>query len=399
MRRTKLILLLLAAPLIIAAQDNTPVALCTEWVATVDDSQHIVLQWSPSPDPRAVGYIISIGDTVHTYYATINGRTNTTLVCRDHSALERHFYGLIVFTDEEEYSAMTPMFGNMVLTAEIPHCDTKVSASWNPYSGMPSGIERYSLMGLIEPYSDDYIELYSTDSAGTMAYSFDLPEGATRVQLKVRAVSKDLHLVSFSNTVNVERGTVDSAAFVKIDTVDADSLHSLVLVQMPIDTAFHGGKYTLWRSIDGSPWDPIVSFSTTSPRYTYTDRDVMPFRDSLYCYQLSVVDGCGMNPHFSKSRCAVLPEPPEPACYIPNAVVAGDADNGLFLPVVIGPMGDLYELTIYNREGLQVFHTTDPEAGWRPDASTPQGAYVYSLHVRYIDNRIKTHTGTVLVLK
>ena len=71
-----LILLLLAAPLIMAAQDDTPVALCTEWVATVDDSQHIVLRWSPSPDPRATGYIISTGDTLRTY-ATVNGRTDT----------------------------------------------------------------------------------------------------------------------------------------------------------------------------------------------------------------------------------------------------------------------------------------------------------------------------------
>ena len=78
MRRAMLILLLLAAPLIMAAQDDTPVALCTEWVATVDDSQHIVLRWSPSPDPRATGYIISTGDTLRTY-ATVNGRTDTTL--------------------------------------------------------------------------------------------------------------------------------------------------------------------------------------------------------------------------------------------------------------------------------------------------------------------------------
>lgn len=398
MRRAMLILLLLAAPLIMAAQDDTPVALCTEWVATVDDSQHIVLRWSPSPDPRATGYIISTGDTLRTY-ATVNGRTDTTLVCRNHSALERHVYGLIVFTNDEEYSAMTPKFGNMVLNAEIPRCETTVNASWSAYIGMPSGIGRYSLMGLIEPYDDDYMELYATDSAGTMAYNFALPEGATRVHLKVRTVSKDRHLVSYSNTVSVERGTVDSAAFVKIDTVVADSLHSLVLVQMPIDTAFREGRYTLWRSLDGSPWNPIVTFNTGSPTYTYIDRDIMPFRDSLHCYQLSVVDGCGMNPRYSAARCTVVPEPPEPACYIPNAVVAGDADNGIFLPVVIGPMGDLYELTIYNRQGMQVFHTTDPEAGWRPDASTPQGAYTYSLHVRYIDNRIKTHTGTVMVLK
>lgn len=399
MRRAMLIMLLFVAPITMAAQAiKGSVALCTEWVATVNDSQQVVLRWSPSPDPQAAGYNICTGDTCRPY-ATLNNRTDTMLVCSDHSALERHLYGLIVFNNENEYSEMTPKFGNMVLDAEIPRCEAAVNTNWSPYLGMPSGMGRYTLLGRFEPYQDDFDELYSTDSTGSLSFSFEMPEWATRVHLKVRAVNKNHHIISYSNTVSVERGTVDSAAFVRIDTVEADSVHSQVLVRMPIDTSFHDGHYTLWRSLNGRPWNPIVTFNTNSPTYTYIDNDINPYQDSLHCYQLSVVDGCGMNPRYSRSRCTIVPEPPEPACYIPNAVVAGDADNGIFLPVVIGPMGDLYELTIYNRQGMQVFHTTDPETGWRPDASTPQGAYTYSLHVRYIDNRIKTHTGTVMVLK
>ena len=45
------------------------------------------------------------------------------------------------------------------------------------------------------------------------------------------------------------------------------------------------------------------------------------------------------------------------------------------------------------------FRTTDPAQGWRPDADTPQGAYAYTLRARYIDNRVRTHTGTVTVIK
>lgn len=396
MRRAMLILLMLAAPLTIMAQG--PVELCTDWVATVDDSQHVVLQWNPSPDPRAVGYDICSGDTCRPY-VIVNGRFNTSWVCRDHSPLVRNLYSISVLDGDGNYSALTPRFGNMVLTAEIPLCETTVSASWSPYQGMPSGIWRYSLMGLIEPYHDNFEELYATDSAGALSYSFEMPEGATHVHLKVRAISKDHQLESYSNTVSVERGTVDFASFVKIDTVEADSIHSLVLVHMPIDTAFHAGRYTLWRSLDGSPWNPIATFQPTTPRYTYVDRDIIPYRDSLHCYQLSVVDGCGMNPRYSAARCTVVPEPPAPKCHIPNAVVAGDEVNGLFKPMVIGLMGDIYELTIYDRNGLRVFRTTDPDEGWRPDSNTPQGAYTYALRVRYNDNKIQTHTGTVMVLK
>ena len=136
------------------------------------------------------------------------------------------------------------------------------------------------------------------------------------------------------------------------------------------------GNLKLWAEMDGEylGWDSI------SMRY-------------------GLVDGCGMNPHYSATHCTAVPKPHEPDYYIPNAVVAGDADNGLFLPVVMGLMGDLYELTIYDRKGMQMFHTSNPDEGWRPGSDTPQGAYTYSLRVRYNDNRIKTHTGTVLVLK
>ena len=397
MRHALLILLLHAAPLTIAAQG--PVALCTEWVATVDDSQHVVLRWNVSPDTRAAGYDICHGDTFCLPYVHVNGRYDTSWVCRDHNALERNSYALCVMSNDSNYSALTPKFGNIVLKAEIPLCETTVSASWTPYSGMPSGIGLYSLLCRIEPYQDDFEELYATDSTGALAYSFIMPDGATRVYLKVRATSKEHNLVSYSNTVSVERRTVDSAAFVRIDSVEADSINTLVLVHIPIDTAFHSGRYTLWRSLDGRPWNPIATFQPTSPEFTYIDRDIIPYRDSLHCYQLSVVDGCGMNPHYSATLCTAVPKPHEPDCYIPNAVVAGDADNGLFLPVVMGLMGDLYELTIYDRKGMQVFHTSNPDKGWRPGSDTPQGAYTYSLRVRYNDNRIKTHTGTVLVLK
>lgn len=396
MRRFLHILLLLAAPLTIAAQ--TPVELCTEWVATVDDSQHIVLRWSPSPDARAAGYNICTGDTCRPY-AVIHNRYDTTLVCRDHSATERHLYRLHVFDNENNPSALTPHFGNIVAEATIPHCDTVVSVRWNAYSGMPGGVGRYHLLGRIEPYQDTFYELYSTDSNGAMAYRFVMPEGATRVHLKVRAVSTDRRLTSLSNTVSVERGTVDSASFVRIDSVTTDTARSIVHVHIPVDTAFHGGRYTLWRSIDGTPWDPIAQFSPTTPAYTYTDRDIHPYSDSLHCYQLSVVDGCGMNPSYSSARCTVVPPPPEPRCWFPNIIVAGSGENGLFKPALQGDMGDLYELHIFDRNGLTVFSSNNRNEGWRPGADIPQGTYAYSLRLRLNNNMIKTFTGTVTVIK
>ena len=395
MRRVMLIIMLLTAPLAIVAQ--APIALCERWVATVDDSQHVVLRWSPSPDSRAAGYNICTGDTCRPY-RIIFGRYDTTLVCRDHSALERHVYAIHVFDSNDNPSALTPHFGNIVVSAEIPRCDTNVHVSWTPYIGMPGGLGRYALMCRIEPYPDDYQEIYGTDSIGEHSYRFILPEGATRAHVKVMAISRDGRTVSQSNTVSVERGTVDSAAFVRIDTVVTDTVRTIVYVQMPIDTAFDG-RYTLWRSTDGSPWNPIATFRPHTPTFTYSDRDLHPYRDSLHCYQLSVVDGCGMNPHYSAARCTVVPEPPEPQCWLPNIIVAGSSDNGEFKPTIQGDMGDLYELHIFDRRGLLVFSSDKIDEGWRPGKEISQGSYAYNIRVRFNNNRIKRFSGTVTVIK
>ena len=68
-------------------------------------------------------------------------------------------------------------------------------------------------------------------------------------------------------------------------------------------------------------------------------------------------------------------------------------------PVLQGLNGDLYELAVYNRSGMLVYQTTDPNAGWTPSDQTPQGAYTYRLRCRYNTESIKTYTGTVLLIK
>ena len=170
------------------------------------------------------------------------------------------------------------------------------------------------------------------------------------------------------------------------------------LLYFNVDDTFPTDTYILWRSIDGSPWRPIASGSEMMALEAYPDYNINPF-DSLHCYQLSVRDACGMNERYSPTHCVVLPDPLPPAIAIPNAIVAGDPLNGLFLPVLQGLKGDLYELQIFSRTGLLVYATTDSGAGWRPDATVPQGVYTYRLRCRFNDNRIVTRVGTVLLLR
>ena len=381
----------------LSAQDT--IAPVTRWLATVVENQ-IVLSWTPTVDTQAMGYHICTGNPCLDY-DTVFGRSSCNYICVDHDPLEQHTYRIHVFDSAYNVSALTPSFGNIVLSADVPQCSSEVTASWDPYVGMPGGVAVYQLWVKLEPFEDEYSIFYSVDSAGPLAYRFDLAENITRVWLKVHAVGfPDTitagRLVSQSNIVALERLTVDSAAFLQITTIEYDSINTSILLTFATDTFYHTDFYTLWRSIDGSPWREIAFLPT--PISSYTDYDINPY-DSLHCYRLSVTDACDMNEKYSATKYIVVPDPPPPAAAIPNIIVVDDPQNGTFLPRFRGLKGNLFEMYIYNRQGILVYSTTDPAVGWTPTSAIPQGAYTYSIRCRYNNNVIKTHVGTVLVLK
>lgn len=387
---TMLLLLTAAA----AAQD---VARCTGWLASVDEAtQQIVLTWHPSPDSNAWGYHICTGSPCLNY-DTVFGRMDTTYVCADHDPLERHVYRLHVFDSNHNASALTPFFGNMVLTATVPECETEVYASWTPYTGMPTGQPRYTLWVRLEPFDEDYDQYYSTADSTALHRSIDISEGVTRVWMKVEAEGEGGYH-SWSNVVQAERRTADRASFIEITDIAYDSIERVVSVGCLFDDTFIADHYTLYRSIDGSPMRKLADFSTRQSHYTYTDRNINVY-DSLHCYQLGVKDACGMNEQYSHIQCVVVPTPPPPAAAFPNTILCGDPDNGCFRPVLRGLMGNLYELDIYNHMGLLVFSTEDPDEGWTPGGDTPQGVYVYHLRCRFNTGAIKSYTGSVTLIK
>ncbi len=369
----------------------------TAYLATVDSAtQQLVLRWQASTDTTVAGYNICSGDTCRDY-AIVLGRFDTTYVCTDHSPLETHIYSMHTFDTAGNASPLTPPFGNMVLQADVPECATHVDATWTAYRGMPSGLGRYRLQALREPYDTAFTTLYTTDSLGTRAYSFDMLPGTTRVMLRVEATSCDSTLVAHSNIVEVLRRTIDSASRLAIHAATYDSVANTVRLELDLDPSYTAAPYMLWRSIDGRPWSQIATMRY--PDTIYLDHDINRF-DSLHCYQLSVADACGLNSRYTEAFCLVVPNPPPPAIALPNAVLAGDdGPNGAFLPHIKGLMGDLYELTIYDRMGREVFFSNNPAEAWRPTTGTPQGAYTYALRLRYNDNTIHTYTGTVLVIK
>lgn len=90
------------------------------------------------------------------------------------------------------------------------------------------------------------------------------------------------------------------------------------------------------------------------------------------------------------------------ACYFPNAFTPTASTNTEFRAFTSFIDAGDFELNIYDRSGLLVFHTTDIEQGWDGTYNgelLPMGAYVYIAHCRYSNNIEKLIKGTVLLLK
>ena len=88
--------------------------------------------------------------------------------------------------------------------------------------------------------------------------------------------------------------------------------------------------------------------------------------------------------------------------YFPNIFTPDEESNNLFGCHTSFDVEE-FELTIFNRWGLQLWSTTDINQGWdgrRADGSPcPQGAYVYHYYLRATDGTVDTGIGSVTLLR
>ena len=92
--------------------------------------------------------------------------------------------------------------------------------------------------------------------------------------------------------------------------------------------------------------------------------------------------------------------------YIPNAFTPNfDGFNDVFVPVITGPELEYYDLVVLDRNGKEVFRTTDQKQVWHGDVkgsgyvSSPS-IFVYFLKLRVaggIEN--KTYSGHIVMIR
>ena len=124
--------------------------------------------------------------------------------------------------------------------------------------------------------------------------------------------------------------------------------------------------------------------------------------DGNFYYQIEAVEGAG-NPYgfgaISRSNIAIAKQ--DAQVYIPNAF-APMGVNKIFLPV--GRWEDYYnyELTIFNRWGVEVFTSTKNTVGWDgtyQGSKCESAAYVYTLKFSNAKGDNFLRRGTVTLIR
>lgn len=142
-------------------------------------------------------------------------------------------------------------------------------------------------------------------------------------------------------------------------------------------------------------------------RWTFSDGDHATGRRASHLFSLDnsdsvwvLAEGCNAAGCCSDTllRYAVV----NFSAWFPNAFTPGADNNnrfGLVTPVEVSE----YEMFIYNRHGLLVYHSDDPSAPWDgcgPDGKPcVQAAYTYLCRFRLAGDNLRQQAGTVLLLR
>jgi gliding motility-associated-like protein len=169
------------------------------------------------------------------------------------------------------------------------------------------------------------------------------------------------------------------------------------VIQAPQDTLVPVG-YAFQPQVQGNGkiyWQPSTYLSCTP----CSDPVITPLTDIDYILQVITENGCIA---FDTFKVRVFePQCTEPYLFVPNTFTP-NGDNHNDVLHVYGQAIKELDWMIFNRWGIQVFHTTDPEEGWdgtyRGQSLNPD-VFGYYVKILCIDGNVFEKKGNVSLLK
>ncbi len=186
---------------------------------------------------------------------------------------------------------------------------------------------------------------------------------------------------------------------------DCDNIENTLSWNLPYDSCnYDVAKYVIFYSHPGA--DNLIAIdSITNP---YDTTFVHANLDNVVgCYGVIAVDSVGNRSEMSDVTCVNYDACP--ACGLPNVFTPNDDNfNDLLRPINKNPKAtiDHIELSVFNRWGVEVFYTEDPEIKWdgknqKTGKLLPDGTYFYKCTAYVVSNEgvITTHLqGSITIL-
>lgn len=467
----------------VSVEDNEPTAQANWGVVTVEEaSQKILLSWTPSVDTDIMGYLICEG-TPSMAIDTVYGSATTQYTFSQGNSKQAYLFRICAFDSCRQASALTDGCNNMVLLISGEPCSQSLTATWNPYRHMPSGLDRYELW-----VSEDEGAWHLAGQSGSEDQSsldFPIASSCRKVKAYVVAHSADGHWQARSNLASFTLGANETPAFLYLRKVSVADNGTSVHIVGQTDPAFAATDYKVYRQVSGGGTSLLGHLSPSSEgELDWWDLGVTP-ADEVYTYWFSVSDLCGRNevttnrgstlsPQIvsTADNASVVWQPydgwegnttyqllarqqgsamwqqagssmethieglataedrveykviafegsnsrwnrsdslqspvvsylPPTVIWMPNAFTPLENSNNTVRPLAayINPVDYLFE--IYDRFGLLVFSTRNPEAAWdgrRGGTVLPRGAYLYKISYRQNDNTFHELVGTILLI-
>jgi gliding motility-associated-like protein len=201
----------------------------------------------------------------------------------------------------------------------------------------------------------------------TLQYAWDFGDGATSATELPAHTYAVAGLYDVSLTVMTDSGCVDTLTMVLPGQVRVWPQPVAQLYAEPEEVSVLDPVVTIHdASLDADAWAFTLDGSVYDvPVFTHTFSDA-----GQYTVELVVSSGLGC---LDTARINVFVK--DHLFYAPNVFTPnGDDLNEVWLPSVLGAR--LYDLSVFDRWGREVFHTDDPKKGW-DGQGYPQGTYVF----------------------
>ena len=191
-------------------------------------------------------------------------------------------------------------------------------------------------------------------------------------------------------------------------TIQTDTSNSILLKAVPSANLtatlnwnnyamYLGGVsgYTIYRSINNAGFAPINTVTVT----TYVD-DLSPYAadEGMFLYYVEALEGNG-DPYFfteiSQSNYDTVYM--DANLYIPNCFTP-NGKNKVFLPIGAYIDNTNYTLDIFDRYGVKIFESTDPNTGW-DGGGHQEGIYAYTVKYQTSIGEFRQRHGTVNLIR